>query len=394
MANPFTGLFGQVGGGFGGGLLDPRTAGLVSAAQAFGQHAGPTRMPTSTGSAMANAMAAGLSGHETARRNALAQQMAMANYQMQMAKMTQPTTDWKVVGDKLYKITNPAQLTAGPEGLGYNPLAGQASVTESLGSPKRPAPGMVWNPVSKTWSMDPAFKEFAFEKARLEKPSTTVNVQQEKSERKAYGTSLVKHYDAIRDAADVAETARQQIAMGRGFVRQDKPLPSVLQQAAGNAAAAMGFDVSGAGFKSVLGNISGGQGFTATMLNLVLSKMQAQKGPQTESDTRLIKTTVASLGHTPEARDFLLRASDALAQADVMKADFWRRWRSGAGKGSFDGAASAWRKFRNKVPFMAISPNTGKHVFFAEFADANRTIPFDEIVAEWSRVYAHTPRSR
>jgi len=308
--------------------------------------------------------------------------------------MTQPTTDWKVVGDKLYKITNPAQLTAGPEGLAYNPLAGQASVTESLGSPKRPAPGMVWDPVSKAWSMDPAFAAFKLRLATAQKPSTTVNMQQEKEEKKAYGKSLVATYDEIAARGASAETQRQQIGMGRAFVRDGSEVPSVLQQTAGNAAVAMGFDVSGPGFKEIVGNISSGQGFEATMENLVLSKMQAQKGPQTEGDTKRIKATIASLRNTPEARDFLLRASDALAQADVMKADFWRKWRAGRGKGSFEGAALAWREFRKKVPFMGVSPTTKKHVFFAEFADANRDKPFDQIIAAWSRSYAGTAGSR
>ena len=86
-----------------------------------------------------------------------------------------------------------------------------------------------------------------------------------------------------------------------------------------------------------------------------------------------------------------------------MKADFWRRWRSGPGKGIFDGAASAWRKFRNKVPFLGKSPTKKQRkngtwyyptVFFAEFVDRNRHKTFDQNAAEWSRVYAGTKGSR
>ena len=400
------GLLGNVGMNF-SGLLDPRSQAMMGAAQVLTQAGAPSRVPISTGQALANAMAQGVSSYRTAQADQMKRQMALTNYQMQMAKMTQPTTDWKVVGDKLYKITNPAQLTVGPKGLGYNPAAGQASVTETVGTGKPPATGMIYDPIAKQWKMDPAFKEFAFEKARIEKPSTTIDMKQEGAEKGAFGTSIVKQYDSIRDAADSAETQRVQLQMARTLASQDNAsvnaLPSVLQQAAGNAASAMGFNVSGAGFKSVLGNISNGQSFEAVMENLVLSKMQAQKGPQTEGDTKRIKNSLARLGNTPEARDLLLRAADAMAQADVMKADFWRRWRSGRGKGSFEGANSAWRKFRSKVPIVGISPTQKQRpdgtwykpiVFFAEFVDRNRHKTFDENAAEWQRVYAGTEGSR
>ena len=408
MANPFQGLFGQVGGGTGfGGLLDPRWAALGGAAQTLTQAGAPSRVPVSTGAALSSAMANATTNYRQAQAAQMQRQMALTNYQMQMAKMTQPTTDWKVVGDKLYKITNPAQLKAGPEGLAYNPLAGQASVTETVGTGKPPATGMVFDPVKKTWAMDPAYKEFIFKKGRIEKPSTTIDMRQEGAEKTAMGKSLVDTYNAIEATADSADTQRVQIQMARSFASQDDAsvnrMPSLLQQAVGNAAVGMGFDVSGTGFKEVLGNISSGQSFQAVMENLVLSKMQAQKGPQTEGDTKRIKNSLARLGNTPEARDFLLRASDALAQAEVMKADFWRRWRDKSPKRSFDGAASAWRKFRSKVPIVGKSPTSkigrdGKPyypiVFFAEFMDLNRHKTFDQNAAEWERVYAGTKGSR
>jgi hypothetical protein len=389
MANPlYQGLLGPVGQNSGLFGMDPQTSGLVAAAQALGQQSGPSRMPQGTGSMMANALAAGAGGYRQAQLAGLNQQMNKMKFDA--AKRAQAVAGQQAIYQQELAA---AQATGNPElirAATARAYPGKAADLV-LAAPKRPAPGMVWNPDSRTWGMDPAYTAHKLEIATAGKPTTTVNMQQEKEEKKAFGKSLVSTYDAIADRADSAETARQQIAMGRGFVGEGA-LPSVLKQTAGNAAVAMGFDVKN--LEGVLGNIGDGQGFTATMQNLVLSKMQAQKGPQTESDTRLIQKTVASLGNTPDARDFLLRASDALAQADVMKADFWRRWRNGKGKGSFDGSATAWRKFRNKVPFMAMSPATGKHVFFAEFADANRHKTFDEIVGEWSKNYAKTQGSR
>ena len=400
MAGLFSGLLGPAG-GQGQGLfgMDPRTAGLISAAQALGQASGPSRMPQGTGAMMSNALAAGAGGYRQAQAAGFQQQMQKMQYDAaqraqaaaQAKKLARDRYISALQADGKDMAGNPVNMNALAAAAAPDAFIG-AEIKSRFKTPKRPAPGMVWDTVTNTWKMDPAYTAHKLEIATAQKPTTTVNMQQEKEEKKAFGKSLVATYDAIAARADTAETARQQIAMGRGFVREDTVLPSALAQAAGNAAVAMGFDVKN--LKGVLGNISSGQGFTATMQNLVLSKMQAQKGPQTESDTRLIQKTVAGLGNTPEARDFLLRASDALAQADVMKADFWRRWRAGKGGGSFDGAASAWRKFRNKVPFMGISPATQKHMFFAEFADANRHKTFDEIVVEWSKNYAGTAGSR
>ena len=82
MANPFAGLFGQVGGGTGfGGLLDPRWAALGGAAQALTQAGGPTRMPVSTGAAMANAMANATANYRQAQAAGMQQQMNKLQYQ-------------------------------------------------------------------------------------------------------------------------------------------------------------------------------------------------------------------------------------------------------------------------------------------------------------------------
>lgn len=76
MAYPFEGLFGQVGGGTGfGGLLDPRSQAMLGAAQALTQAGGPTRMPVSTGAAMANAMANATANYRQAQAAGMQQQM-------------------------------------------------------------------------------------------------------------------------------------------------------------------------------------------------------------------------------------------------------------------------------------------------------------------------------
>lgn len=214
-----------------------------------------------------------------------------------------------------------------------------------------------------------------------------INQSQERAENSAYGGQLVTEYKGIAERASSAEDARNQLRIARGVADPADPaaLPSALQQKAGKVAAVLGFNPEAPAIKAMLGNVSNGQSFVGTMQNLVLTKMQAQKGPQTENDAKRIEATVASLGNTPAARDFLMKAADALAYEDMMKRDFWDNYR--AEKGTFDGAQVEWRKFKNNVPLVGVSPKTGKPVFFSEFAEANRGRPMTELVQAWSSQY-------
>jgi hypothetical protein len=222
----------------------------------------------------------------------------------------------------------------------------------------------------------------------LTKKTPLIGGELEMEEDKAFGKELVKQYSIIQEAANVSENAINQIEQARAFVDTDSTgaeLPSVLQQKVGNVITALGGDVTSPGTAKILGNITNGQQFVAVTKNIVLSKMQAQKGPQTAADTAMIEKTVASLGNTPEARDFLLRSAQAVASEDMFKADFWRNHRSATG--SFQGAAGEWAKFRKNVPFLAVSKGTGKPVFFADFVRANRGADMRELIQDWTANY-------
>lgn len=214
-----------------------------------------------------------------------------------------------------------------------------------------------------------------------------INQSQERSESSGYGGFLVSEYKGIAERASAAEDARNQLRIARGIADPADPaaLPSALQQKAGNAVVAMGFNPETPAIKAMLGNVANGQAFVGTMQNLVLTKLQAQKGPQTENDAKRIESTVASLGNTPAARDFLMRAADALSYEDMMKREFWDNHRGE--KGSFDGAQVAWRKFKSELPMVGTSPKTGQPLFFSEFAEANRGRPMQELVQAWSTQY-------
>jgi hypothetical protein len=222
----------------------------------------------------------------------------------------------------------------------------------------------------------------------LTKKTPLIGGELEKEEDKAFGKELVNQYSTIQEAANVSENAINQIEQARAFTDTDEAgvsLPSVLQQKVGNVITALGGDVTSSGTAKILGNITNGQQFVAVTKNIVLSKMQAQKGPQTAADTAMIEKTVASLGNTPEARDFLLRSAQAVASEDMFKADFWRNHKNATG--SFQGAAGEWAKFRNKVPFLAVSKGTGKPVFFADFVRANRGADMGQLIQDWTTNY-------
>jgi hypothetical protein len=74
------GLLGNVGMNF-GGLLDPRSQAMLGAAQVLTQAGAPSRVPRSTGAALANAMAQGVSSYRQAQAAGMKRQMDLLNYQ-------------------------------------------------------------------------------------------------------------------------------------------------------------------------------------------------------------------------------------------------------------------------------------------------------------------------
>lgn len=313
---------------------------------------------------------------------ALAMQLAM--------RESDPSKRYKEINGQLIDLG----AQGGPRNIMTVPEQMKPPANTTWVDPKDPSKGVTPIPGAKDAYADLEAAKFnATLKGRLQvaeagRSQVTVDNRGEMEEQKQFGGDLVKEYSSIRERAVAAEDARNQIRMARAFADTDqtgKPLPSVLQQKAGNAAVALGFNVESPAMKATLGRISDGQSFTGTMQNLVLTKMQAQKGPQTENDAKRIEQTVASLGNTPEARDFLLRAADALSFEDTFKRQHWDKHMTD--KKTFMGAAKSWGDFRKDVPFMGVSPNTGKPAFFSEFYEANRDKPANEVIAAWRQQY-------
>jgi hypothetical protein len=221
-------------------------------------------------------------------------------------------------------------------------------------------------------------------KGKPQSSLVSINQAQETEESKAFGKSLVSDYDSIKEKANNSATALQQYQMAKNIDVETSGALEPWKVAGVALAEGLGVDTG------MLDRATNAQAFQGIMENMVLSKMQAQKGPQTENDTKRIQSTLASLGNTEDARIFLLDAGEALERENIEKQQFWSKWRE-THNGTFEGAQSAWNKFKDKTPFLAKNPNTGRPVFFSQYIDrmrqANPDAEYADFVDLWQKKY-------
>lgn len=203
--------------------------------------------------------------------------------------------------------------------------------------------------------------------------ATTVNLGQtsEKEEQKQRGKLLVDQFTAISEAAGNAQQQNAYLEQAKSI--NDNPmgdgnaLPGPLKLKAGNIIVGLGFDPARIpGFET----ISDGQSFNGLVQNVVLSKMQAQKGPQTEGDAQRIADTVASLGNTPEARAFLLNSAISMNQMEMLKHRHWQEhYRA---NNTYDGAAYSWSQGLGGQKFVGRNRASGNVIFLPQFMERMR----------------------
>lgn len=140
---------------------------------------------------------------------------------------------------------------------------------------------------------------------------------------------------------------------------------------------------------SNIANVPAGQAYNAKAKSLVLAEMQKQKGPQTESDMKLIRQTVAGLGQTPQANKFLIGSAIAQNKRAVEERDFLDNWLQE--KGNLDGARKAWNKYKRDVPMIGRNlKQGGLPMFFHRFEELAReqdpNASRQDIIDEWNRL--------
>ncbi|WP_282608451.1 hypothetical protein [Pelagibius sp. Alg239-R121] len=224
----------------------------------------------------------------------------------------------------------------------------------------------------------------AVTKATTSTPLVSFGGEREKEEQKARGKRLDATAGEIHETARAAENTLAQLAIARTLdVRTGGLAP--LKKWAASYSQSFGVDPSVWGLESA----SDAQAFEGIMNNIVLTKMQAQKGPQTENDAARIEQTLANLRNTPEANRFLFRSAEALARRDLEQARFFEDHY--AKNRTYDGALRAWDKFKRETPLLATDPDTGQTIFFSEFERGvmrvNRGATRQQVVEFWRAEY-------
>lgn len=128
------------------------------------------------------------------------------------------------------------------------------------------------------------------------------------------------------------------------------------------------------------------------MQNIVLNKMQAQKGPQTENDAKRIEKTVATIANTPQAFEFLLDAAIATEERAIEQKRFYEDWKDNTG--SLKGASRAWEDHKKRTPLIGKNPSSNKPVFFNQFRElmrqSNPEITDEDILTIWRSKYGRS----
>lgn len=148
--------------------------------------------------------------------------------------------------------------------------------------------------------------------------------------------------------------------------------------------AAIGVPVS----ERALTNAANVRQLGAMVGGVVLAKQIEQVGPQTDSDRKAIKETLAQTSDVKVVRDAVIDFQIALAERKQMRADFYKAYRSRTGK--IEGAEDDWNKFSRSTPLVTTNPKNNRLVFFHNFREVylqgNPSATDEEVLTEWRGV--------
>ena len=177
----------------------------------------------------------------------------------------------------------------------------------------------------------------AIKKETTQAPGVTVTNVQERAESGAYGKMLVDQFGDISKQASVAARTLPSIDANLALLNKG------LDTGFGTDAKAAGARVLGAlGVQNAEKYATDTQTFQANAISAVLQKQLEQKGVQTDQDAKRIEQIGAQLGKTKAANEFILSVAKEQLKRDIEQRNFYTNWKSGLGKGSFDGAENAW----------------------------------------------------
>lgn len=227
--------------------------------------------------------------------------------------------------------------------------------------PKDPKQPVIFQEAARIFPNDVQAQNKYIREARFKPQSlTTVNLGGERTEQKELGKIRARGFEKVIESGDLAQGNLNSLDILDNVDVQSGKLEPFKQSIAAWGQS-MGMDTSR------LANVAAGQSFTAESSKVVLNAMQAQKGPQTESDMRQIRTTVSNLGNAPEANSFINNAARATSLRAIEKRDFYNNYL--AEKDTLKGVSKAWNEFGGNAPLVSKykSPKTGLPIFFHEF---------------------------
>jgi len=217
----------------------------------------------------------------------------------------------------------------------------------------------------------------------MAKSGTTINMGGLGTEKKELAKLRVKKFDELKQRGVAAEDSLHSLDVLDSIdVSTGRAEP--MKQAIAAWGAAFGLDTS------KLANVAAGDAFTAEAGRTVLNAMAAQKGPQTESDMRQIRTTVSTLGKDPRANKFINNSARALARRTVEQRDFYNEYLST--NETLNGAAKAWNDYKRKIPMISkiLKSPEGLPVFYFQFEDKfredNPTATREDAIEQWNLI--------
>lgn len=230
----------------------------------------------------------------------------------------------------------------------------------------------------------PGTKEFQdFVRTGTLRPSTQVTIGGEVTEQTELAKIRAKRFADITEKADVARGNLASLdILDTIDVSTGRAEP--MKQAIAAWASSLGVDVS------ALANVPAGEAFTAEAGKTVLQAMAAQKGPQTESDMRQIRTTVAGLGKDPRANKFINNSARALSLRAIEHQEFQENFLTE--KDTLKGVGKAWTRHIREVPMISkvLKTPEGLPLFFHEFETLMKEkfgpeVSRDDIILTWQK---------
>ena len=202
----------------------------------------------------------------------------------------------------------------------------------------------------------------------------------DKAERKAIAGIQAKRFEKIVNDAEGAKDALDNINQLESLdVRTGALEPAKASFAA--VIESLGFDASG------IANVANAQAFEGVSNRMVNDVLNRAKGPQTEGDAKRARSTLAALGNTPQANQFLNSSLKALALRQIERAEFIESIMEQ--DKTFSEANKQWNAFKRKTPSLSdiVKTQSGIPMFFYQFKErAQRIRPGitdEQIINAW-----------